>query len=94
METKQRFELREHSKQIEDLRAKRQTLGEDMYKHLESSELRFGKMELDAGELREDLSELEKGLQQYGQYKQTIADLAEGLTDGLTGYVEFAVQRT
>ncbi len=39
-----------------------------------------------------EMTKLDAGLNQYGEYKQTIADLAEGLTENLTDYVQFAAQ--
>jgi len=83
----------EHSKQLEDLRKSREALSADLYKNLDSAEERFNKWEtMSKEDVEGEMSKLDAGLTQYGDYKQTIADLAEGLTDNLTEYVQFAAQ--
>ncbi len=85
--------IQEHSKQLEDLRKSRESLSADLYKELDSADQMFAKWETMSKEQVEgEMSKLDAGLSQYGDYKQTIADLAEGLTDNLTEYVQFAAE--
>ena len=82
----------EHSKQLETLRGERQALTREIYEELDTTEQRFGELNTDTidDQAGEAATKLEQGLAQYGGYKQTIADLAEGLTGSLTEYVQFA----
>lgn len=84
--------LQENSEKLKNLRKQRQDLGTDIYSGLEDSEKLYQKMsgKEDLQQAGDSLSKLDKGLQQYGQYQGTIADLAAGLTDSLNTYVEFA----
>ncbi len=83
----------EHSKQLEDLRKSRESLSADLYKNLDTAEEMFNKWEsVSKEDVEGEMSRLDAGLAQYGDYRQTIADLAEGLTDNLTEYVQFAAQ--
>ncbi|MCP4397255.1 MAG: hypothetical protein GY801_08160 [bacterium] len=85
--------IEEHSKQLEDLRKSRESLSADLYENLETADQVFAKWETGNMEQVEgEMSKLDAGLTQYSGYKQTIADLAEGLTDNLTEYVEFAAE--
>ncbi|MDY0091979.1 MAG: hypothetical protein RBT80_04695 [Candidatus Vecturithrix sp.] len=82
-----------HSKQLEELRRSREALSSDLYKELDTANQMFNKWELVNKEKVEgEMTKLDAGLNQYGEYKQTIADLAEGLTENLTDYVQFAAQ--
>lgn len=85
--------IAEHSKQLEDLRKSRQSLSADLYKELDSADQMFNKWEnLSKEQVEGEMSKLDQGLNQYSNYRNTIADLAEGLTDNLTEYVEFAAE--
>lgn len=87
--------IQEHSKQLETLRQTRQSLSADLYKELDKTEEIFSKWETTSKtkeQVQEELSKLDQGLTKYGDYKQTIADLTQGLTDGLTDYVKFAAE--
>ncbi|PIE33648.1 hypothetical protein CSA56_11070 [candidate division KSB3 bacterium] len=81
--------LEEHLKKLEEFRKNRETLSADLYKDLQV----FAKWKtMSKEELEGEMSKLVAGLTQYGDYKQTLAKLAEGLTDNLTEYVQFAVE--
>ncbi len=90
--------LTEDPQQIERLRAERQSLTGDIYKGLEGAEKLFGNLEsitLDQSKTREvtkDLSDIDRGLAKYGQYKETMGELAVGLAASLDGYVGFVAQ--
>ena len=85
--------IKEHSKQLEELRRSRESLSSDLYKELDTANKMFNKWESVGREkVKGEMSKLDAGLNQYGEYKQTIADLAEGLTENLTDYVQFAAQ--
>lgn len=92
MAEKQKFGIiEEHSKKLESLRQARQALTGDIYNELDKTEKMFEKFSgTEQKEIEEEMTKLDQGLAQYGDYKQTIADLAEGLTDNLTGFVQFA----
>ena len=94
MAAKQKLGLIEqHSKQLETLRQERQALSRDLYKDLNESEVLFENIAtMSAAKVEGELSKLDQGLSQYGNYRQTIAELAEGLTDNLTEYVQFAAE--
>lgn len=85
--------IEEHSKQLENLRQQRQSLSKDLYKNLDEAEQVYNNMaSMNKEDIEGELSKLDKGLEEYGNYRQTIADLTEGLTDNLTDYVQFAAQ--
>ena len=94
MAEKQKLELLgEHSKKLETLRQQRQSLNVDLYKELDKAEMMFSKLDtMKRDQVEGELSKLDKSLEQYGGYKQTIADLASGLTENLTEYVQFAAE--
>jgi hypothetical protein len=94
MAAKQKLELIEqHSKKLESLRQERQALSRDLYKDLEETEVLFENIAtMSSAKVEGELSKLDQGLNQYGDYRQTIAELAEGLTDNLTEYVQFAAE--
>lgn len=83
----------EHSKRLESLREARQSLSGDIYKELDKAEAMYDNIaQVTQADLEKELSSLDKGLNQYGSYRQTISELAEGLTDNLTEYVKFAAE--
>ncbi len=85
--------IQEHSKKLEELRRSRESLSSDLYQKLDTTEDLFNKWEtMGKEQIEGEMSKLDAGMAQYGEYKQTIADLAEGLTDNLTEYVQFAAQ--
>lgn len=85
--------LEEHSKKLENLRQERQALRNDLYQNLNDVEVAFENIgTMNREQIEGELSKLDQGLAEYGDYKQTIADLAEGLTDNLTDYVKFAAE--
>ncbi len=85
--------IEEHSKQLESLRSSRQALSGDLYEGLDRTEALFQNLaQANPEEIEGELSRLDSGLNQYGGYRQTIAELAEGLTDNLTEYVQFAAE--
>ena len=85
--------IEEHSKRLEELRKSREALSTDLYQNLDTAERVFEKWETASKETIEgEMSKLDAGLTQYGEYRQTIADLSEGLTENLTEYVQFAAK--
>lgn len=85
--------LQEKSKKLEALRKQRQSLTNDLYQGLEKSEQLY--KDMDAGSIKEadgELSKLDQGLEKYGSYNGTIADLSAGLTDSLNAHVQFAAE--
>jgi len=85
--------IEEHSKKLESLREARQPLSGDLYKELDHAEEMFENLyQFKQDEIEGKLEKIDKGLNQYSSYKQTIADLAEVLTDNLTEYVQFAAE--
>jgi len=85
--------IEEHSKKLESLRQERQALRNDLYKGLDEVEVIFENIAtMSSAKVEGELSKLDQGLSQYSDYKQTIADLAEGLTDNLSDYVKFAAE--
>ena len=85
--------IEEHSKQLEDLRKSREALSADLYNELDSADQMFAKWDtMSKEDVEGEISKLNAGLTEYSAYRQTIADLAEGLTDNLTEYVQFAAQ--
>lgn len=94
MAEKQRLELiEEHSKQLENLRQERQALRNDLYKGLDDAEVMFENIAtMNQEQIEGELSKLDHGLNQYSDYRETIADLASGLTDNLSEYVKFAAE--
>ena len=78
--------LQEKSQKLSALRKQRQQLTSDLYAGLENSEKLYKKM--DAGSVKEAnsaLSKLDQGLEKYGSFNGTIADLSAGLTDTTIG---------
>jgi hypothetical protein len=85
--------IEEHSKKLESLRQERHALRKDLYKDLNEVEIVFENIAtMNREKVEGELSKLDQGLAQYSDYKQTIADLAEGLTDNLTEYIKFAAE--
>jgi len=74
-----------HSKTLEELREKRQSLGKDLYEGLERTEEIYRSMD-EAGlkEVDKNLGKLDSGLNRCNEFNQTIAELASGLTGELT----------
>ena len=71
--------IEEHSKKLEDLRKERESISADLYQNLDSAEQMFSKWEsMSKEDVEGEMSKLDAGLSQYGDYRQTIADLAEG----------------
>jgi chromosome segregation ATPase len=83
----------EHSKKLESLRQERQALKKDLYKGLDTVETIFENLgTAKRGKVEGELTKIDQGLAKYGDYKQTIADLSEGLTENLSDYVKFAAE--
>jgi len=85
--------LQEKSKKLNALRKQRQTLTNDLYQGLEKSEKLYKHM--DSNSIKEangELSKLDQGLEKYGSFNGSIADLSAGLTDSLSAHVQFAAQ--
>ena len=91
-QTKKRFSLlREGSQKLEDLRKERQTLSSDLYEELDRAEKLLGRIDSEKlTEAGEEMSKIDEGLNQYKDYKQTIAELSEILTSELSEYVALA----
>ncbi|MDH5327830.1 MAG: hypothetical protein OEZ68_18215 [Gammaproteobacteria bacterium] len=85
--------LREKSQKLESLRKQRQSLTNDLYQGLEQSEKLYQGMNVEGLKTADStLSKLDQGLEQYGSFNGTIADLSTGLTDSLGAYVQFAAE--
>lgn len=85
--------IEEHSKKLENLRQAREALSGDLYKDLDKTEQMFENIgTASKDDIKGEMAKLDQGLEKYGDYKHTIADLAEGLTDNLTEYVQFAAK--
>ncbi len=85
--------IEENSKKLESLRQARQALSGDLYKDMNTAEEMFKNIAtVNRDEMQGEMVKLDQGLEKYGEYKHTIADLAEGLTDNLTEYVQFAAK--
>jgi len=85
--------LQEKSKKLESLRKQRQSLSSDLYSGLEKSETLYKSMDKDKmQEAGDEISKLDQGLQKYGSFNGTIADLSAGLTDSLSAHVQFAAE--
>jgi chromosome segregation ATPase len=83
--------IEEHSQDLEKLRSERQALNEELYKGLEKFDNLFQKLDSEtAEEAGKEVSKLEATIRGYGTFNQTIAELAEGLTENLALYVQFA----
>ncbi|KYK25532.1 hypothetical protein AYK26_05865 [Euryarchaeota archaeon SM23-78] len=90
--TKDRFSVSDEKiKKLDELRKTRRGFSGDIYQGLKGAEEIFKKLEnATAEQVSEQLSKLDQGIEKYGTYKITIADLAAGLTDGLDEFVDFA----
>jgi len=86
-----RFEIKNiDSENLQKLRAMRQRIDEGVYKGLDAAQTAFKKLDTTTVEkARQTQSKLDSGIQQFSQFKETIADLAVGLADGLEGYTTF-----
>lgn len=81
----------EGSQKLEELRQERQSLRSDIYTELEKTEELYGSLDAATMEkAKEEMAKIDQGLSKYGDFKQTIADLSEGLTMSLSEYVSFA----
>lgn len=97
MSEKSQFELaEEQSQKLEVLREERRALSGDLYQTLERTTEAWQRLETGnpeaLREAHEDLSKLESAIARSGEFRETIANLAAGLTDEIGNYVQF-VQR-
>jgi len=86
-----RFEIKNiDSENLQKLRAMRQRIDEGVYKGLDAAQTAFKKLDTTTVEkARQTQSKLDSGIQQFAEFKGTIADLAVGLAEGLEGYTTF-----
>jgi ABC-type transporter Mla subunit MlaD len=85
--------ISEGSKNLEELKLHRQKLSSQIYEGLEKTEKLYGNLNFkNAKQVNAEMSKLDKSLEDYGQYNQTIADLVQSLTSTLGDYVNFASQ--
>ncbi|MGA1824217.1 MAG: hypothetical protein ACMUIP_06080, partial [bacterium] len=83
--------MEQGSSKLQQLKETREGLCSDLYEGLEKIEHMYANINAEnLGTANKELSKLDTSLGNYGNYKQTIADLAVGLTSGLQEYVEFA----
>ncbi len=89
---KQLFKLAEdQSEHLNQAKAERQALSGDLYEHLDKQKTLFEKLDSEnLGEAQQETSKLNEGLKQAQNFNNTIADLAEGLTESLDRFVEFS----
>jgi len=91
---KDRFSLTaEDSKTLQELKKGRLSIDKAVYDEIGKAQDFLSKLDIDTADMEkvsQQLSKLDQGLQHYTNYKVTIADLAEGLSDSLVDYVDLA----